>query len=79
MKQTRKQSLIETCTNTTIGMVGSWLITIGCLMVFTGPIAIATSTTILCTVWSLARGYAVRRHFNNKDETQNYTFTEEKA
>lgn len=66
MKQTKKQSLIETCTNTTIGMVGSWLITIGCLMVFTTPVGIATSTTIFCTVWSLGRGYVVRRHFNNK-------------
>lgn len=66
MKQTKKQSLIETCTNTTIGMVGSWLITMGCLMFFTTPVGIATSTTIFCTVWSLGRGYVVRRHFNNK-------------
>lgn len=70
MKQTKKQSLIETCTNTTIGMVGSWLITIGCLMVFTTPVGIATSTTIFCTVWSLGRGYVVRRHFNSKLEVQ---------
>ena len=70
MKQTKKQSLIETCTNTTIGMVGSWLITMGCLMFFTTPVGIATSTTIFCTVWSLGRGYAVRRHFNSKLEVQ---------
>ena len=67
MSQTRKQSLIETCTNTTIGMVGSWLITMGCLMFFTSPVGIATSTTILCTVWSVSRGYVVRRYFNNKE------------
>lgn len=72
MKQTKKQSLIETCTNTTIGMVGSWLITMACLMFFTGPIAIATSTTILCTVWSLGRGYVIRRHFNNKQTGETY-------
>ena len=70
MKQSKKQSLIETCTNTTIGMVGSWLITMGCLMLFTTPVGIATSTTILCTVWSLGRGYVVRRHFNNKLEVE---------
>lgn len=70
MKQSRKQSLIETCTNTTIGMVGSWLITLGCLMVFTTPVGIATSTTVLCTIWSLGRGYVVRRHFNSKLEVQ---------
>jgi hypothetical protein len=70
MKQSKEQSLIETCTNTTIGMVGSWLITMGCLMFFTTPVGIATSTTILCTIWSLGRGYVVRRHFNSKLEVQ---------
>lgn len=68
MSQSRKQSLIETCTNTTIGMIGSWLITMACLMFFTTPVGIATSTTIACTVWSLGRGYVVRRHFNSKQE-----------
>lgn len=66
MNQSKKQSLIEVVSNTTIGMVGSWLITMACLMFFTTPVGIATSTTILCTVWSLGRGYVVRRHFNNK-------------
>jgi hypothetical protein len=70
MKQSKKQSLIEVCANTTIGMIGSWLITMACLMVFTTPIAIATSTTVLCTIWSLGRGYVVRRHFNSKLEAQ---------
>ena len=70
MKQTKKDSIKEVICSTSIGMVGSWLITMGCLMVFTGPIAIATSTTVLCTVWSLARGYAVRRHFNKKQNTE---------
>ena len=66
MSQSKRQSLIETCTNTTIGMVGSWLITMGCLMLFTTPVGIATSTTLLCTLWSISRGYVVRRHFNSK-------------
>ena len=67
MSQSKKQSLVETCTNTTIGMVGSWLITMACLMFFTTPIGIATSTTLLCTLWSVSRGYVVRRYFNNKE------------
>jgi hypothetical protein len=53
-------------------MIGSWLLTMGCLMFFTGPIAIATSTTILCTIWSLGRGYIIRRHFNNKQNGETY-------
>lgn len=66
MSQTKKQSIQEILSSTTIGMVGSWLITMGCLAVFTTPMAIATSTTLACTVWSIVRGYAVRRYFNMK-------------
>ena len=66
MKQTKLQSMMETLTNTGVGMVGSWLITMACLMFFTTPVGIATSTTIACTVWSLGRGYVVRRYFDSK-------------
>lgn len=68
MAQSKRQSMMETLSNTSIGMIGSWLITMGCLMVFTTPIGIATSTTLGCTVWSIARGYFVRRYFNNQQE-----------
>lgn len=70
MKQTKLQSLMETLTNTGVGMVGSWLLTMLCLMFFTTPVGIATSTTIACTIWSLGRGYVVRRYFDSKLETQ---------
>lgn len=70
MKQTKLQSLMETLTNTGVGMVGSWLIAMACLMFFTTPVGIATSTTIACTIWSLGRGYVVRRYFDSKLETQ---------
>lgn len=70
MKQTKLQSLMETLTNTGVGMIGSWLITMACLMFFTTPVGIATSTTIACTIWSLGRGYVVRRYFDSKLETQ---------
>lgn len=70
MAQSKKQSLKETLSNTSVGMVGSWLITMGCLTIFTTPIGIATSTTLLCTVWSISRGYCIRRYFNNKGETK---------
>lgn len=66
MSQTKKQSMKEILSSTTIGMIGSWLITMGCLAVFSTPMAIATSTTLACTVWSIARGYAVRRYFNKQ-------------
>ena len=72
MSQSKKDSIKEVACSTAIGMIGSWLLTMACLMFFTGPIAIATSTTILCTVWSLGRGYVIRRHFNNKQNGETY-------
>lgn len=71
MIQSKRQSLIESLSNTSIGMIGSWFLTMLCLMFFTTPVGIATSTTIACTVWSLARGYCVRRYFANKQEKVN--------
>jgi len=70
MSQTKKQSLIETASNTTIGMIGSWIITMICLTFLTNPVAIATVCTVLCTAWSLGRGYCVRRYFNNLQQKQ---------
>jgi len=71
MSQSKKDSIKEVVCSTTIGMVGSWLITMGCLMIFTTPVGIATSTTILCTIWSISRGYVVRRYFNDKEFATN--------
>lgn len=62
--QTKRQSWVETSTNTGIGFLGSWLITLACLHLLTDMVVIATTTTVLCTIWSLVRGYLVRRYFN---------------
>lgn len=64
--QSKKDSMKEVITNTFIGMAGSWLLTMLCLQFFTTAVAVATSTTIACTVWSLVRGYSVRRFYNSK-------------
>lgn len=64
--QSKKQSLKETLTNTFTGMAGSFAITMLCLQVFSDPFAIAASTTIFCTVWSIGRGYTIRRYFNKQ-------------
>jgi len=66
MSQTKRQSLKETLTNTFVGMAGSWLLMMVCLSFFTTPTAIATSSTILCTIWSIGRGYTIRRYFNKQ-------------
>lgn len=62
--QTRRQSIIEVTTNTAVGMAGSWAIAVVVMTAVQDRILAATITTVACTVWSLARGYAIRRHFN---------------
>lgn len=66
--QTKRQSLKETLTNTFVGMAGSFAITMLCLQVFSNNTMIAVATTLLCTVWSILRGYSIRRYFNKQRE-----------
>ena len=68
MSQTKAQSLKETLSNTFIGTLGSFLIT-WVTLYFVKEIVLASAiTTIACTVWSIGRGYAVRRYFNKQQE-----------
>lgn len=62
--QSRRQSMIETCTNTLTGMVGSLIITLIILHTVDDKTLASVLTVSLCTVWSIVRGYVVRRHFN---------------
>lgn len=64
--QTKRQSLIETCTNTGVGMVGSFLITFTCVSLIPGPVTCSVTTVLGCTAWNLVRGYAIRRYYNQK-------------
>jgi 4-hydroxybenzoate polyprenyltransferase len=68
MAQSKHQTIKEVLSGTTLGMVGSWLITMGSIALFPNdPIQAATVATAGCTVWSLTRGYAVRRYFNKQE------------
>jgi len=67
--QTRRQSIVEVVTNTCVGMLGSWLIACGTMLLVEDRVYAATITVIGCTVWSLVRGYWIRRRFA-KLETQ---------
>jgi hypothetical protein len=64
--QSKRQSLKETLTNTFVGMAGSFMITMLCLEVLTDKFAIGVVTTLLCTLWSIGRGYTIRRYFNKQ-------------
>lgn len=65
--QSRLRSAVEVATNTAAGLVGSWLIAMAVITSVEDRTAAATLTTALCTVWSLARGWAIRRAFNRMD------------
>ena len=64
MSQSRTHSLVEVCTGTFVGTVGSWLISYASYSCIEGLPAATTVATIGCTAWSLARGYVIRRAFN---------------
>lgn len=66
MTQSRAHSLIEVCTGTAIGMVGSWLISFASYASIDSLPVATTVATAGCTVWSLVRGYCVRRYFNQR-------------
>ena len=61
--QTRAQSVLEVVTNTFVGMLGSWLITWVCMATIKNRTACVSATVLGCTIWSLARGYVIRRRF----------------
>lgn len=75
MAQSKKQSLKETLSNTGIGMVGSWIITMVTFHFIKDLTVASTIATIGCTIWSIGRGYCVRRYFNklNQKERLNET------
>lgn len=65
-KQSRSRSLAETLTSTSIGFVGSLCITWGAVAAITSVGTASLVATLGCTLWSITRGYAVRRYFNAK-------------
>ena len=66
MSQTRAKSLEEICVATFTGLVGSFLISLATMHLIDDRTIAAAVTTALCTVWSLARGYAIRRIYNRR-------------
>lgn len=64
MAQSHKMTMMEVASGTFVGFIGSWIITYFTLTYVHDRIIAPTVTVCLCTVWSLVRGYFVRRHFN---------------
>jgi hypothetical protein len=68
MKQTKKQSIIESITQTVIGLVTSFLIQLIIYPILNIPVTFSQNLIITFVFFlaSILRGYLIRRFFNNK-------------
>jgi hypothetical protein len=68
MKQTKKQSIIESITQTVIGLVTSLLIQLILYPLLKIPVTLSQNLIITFVFFlvSIIRGYFIRRLFNNK-------------
>lgn len=55
--------MIEVGTNTVVGMAGSWAISYTCIVTIKDHALAAAAAVAGCTIWSLVRGYWIRRRF----------------
>ena len=67
--QSKKQSLIESLTSTTIGIIIGIVLNLTILPVFGYPVSVVDSLwiSLIFTAISVVRSYAVRRIFNSKE------------
>ena len=65
-KQSKNQSLIESATNTIVGLLSSFLIQIIIYPILNIPVTLGQNViiTLVFFVASILRGYIVRRFFN---------------
>lgn len=70
MAQSRRHSAVEVFTSTFIGFIGSWIITYFTFLHVKDAAVAATTGVVLCTVWSLVRGYTIRRHFSQREPVE---------
>ncbi len=68
--QSKKQSLIESLTSTTIGIIIGVVLNLTILPIFGYPVSLSDSLwiSVIFTVISIIRSYIIRRWFNSKEE-----------
>ena len=68
--QTKKQSLIESLTSTTIGIIIGVVLNSTILPMFGYPVSWSDSLwiSVIFTIVSIIRSYVIRRFFNSKEE-----------
>ena len=70
LMQSKKDSLIESLTSTTIGIIIGIVLNVTILPIFGYPVSLSDSLwiSVIFTAVSVIRSYAVRRIFNSKEE-----------
>ena len=68
--QSKKQSLIESLTSTTIGIIIGIVLNLTILPIFGYPVSLSDSLwiSVIFTIVSIVRSYVVRRIFNSKEK-----------
>ena len=68
--QSKKQSLIESLTSTTIGIIIGIVLNLTILPIFGYPVSVVDSLwiSVIFTVVSIIRSYIIRRWFNSKEK-----------
>ena len=68
--QTKKDSLIESLTSTTIGIIIGIVLNLTILPLFGYPVSLSDSLwiSVIFTAISIIRSYIIRRWFNSKEE-----------
>lgn len=68
--QSKKDSLIESLTSTTIGIIIGIVLNLTILPIFGYPVSLSDSLwiSVIFTVISIIRSYIIRRWFNSKEE-----------
>ena len=68
--QTKKWSMIESVTSTTIGIIIGIVLNLTILPIFGYPVSLSDSLwiSVIFTVVSIIRSYIIRRWFNSKEE-----------
>ena len=70
--QSKKQSLIESLTSTTIGIIIGIVLNLTILPIFGYPVSVVDSLwiSLIFTAVSIIRSYIIRRWFNSKEKNE---------
>ena len=69
--QSKRESMIESLTSTTIGIIIGIVLNLTILPIFGYPVSLSDSLwiSVIFTIVSIIRSYIIRRWFNSKEES----------